>query len=338
MVLAVGLMLFAASDPDALSESAKAAALQKRYDEAAALWNRALAVSPQHFPSLFNFAYMRYTQSRYAEAEPLLARATRVQPQDFNTRYLLGATMIQLGKREAGLREWRAALLLQPSNLKLIQIMALEYGNGQYFRESCDLARRALALRQDDPDIHLIGIKACQDAGDAGAFDMARRAVELFPNSARANFEYGFQLRKKGRTSQSALFLQKAMEADPSYEEPFFFYGEMLLSEDRYEEAAKYLAKALEIRPDYTAACVSLSKALTGAQKDEDAIRQLTTCIRMSPGHPQPHLLLAQIYFRLGNEQKAQAEKEISLRLRRSNPSTMESPQARPFPVPERPH
>jgi len=67
--------------------------------------------------------------------------------------------------------------------------------------------------------------------------------------------------------------------------------------------------------------------------KWDDAIAELNETIRLDPKHPQPHLLLSQIYFRLGNEARAKNEKEISLRLRRENPAILEALQARPFPV-----
>ena len=47
---------------------------------------------------------------------------------------------------------------------------------------------------------------------------------------------------------------------------------------------------------------------------------------------PNPYLL-SQIYFRMRDEMKAKTEKEISLRLRRENPTILEAAQGRPFPA-----
>jgi tetratricopeptide (TPR) repeat protein len=320
------LLAAAQADPGALADTAKNLALEKRYDEAAALWQQALKTAPDHWPSLFNLAYMYFSLSDFARAEPLLARAANVRPADFNTHYLLGSTLVRLGKREQGLREWRTALELQPGNVRLMQIMAVEYGNGAYFKEACDIARRALG----DLNAYLVAIKACEDARDPAALELARDAATKFPDSARANFEYGFQLQRHGRTEDSLPYLRKAMAADPAYEEPFFFYGDLLLKEGKYADAIGYLQAALKNRPDYVAACVSLGKALLGLEKLADAASQLERC---DPKHPQPHLLLSQVYFRLGDEARARREKEISLRLRRENPTAMEATQIRPFPT-----
>ena len=64
-----------------------------------------------------------------------------------------------------------------------------------------------------------------------------------------------------------------------------------------------------------------------------EAIAELNETVALDPKHPQPHLLLSQIYFRMGDEAKAKAEKEISLRLRRENPTILEAVQGRPFPA-----
>jgi tetratricopeptide (TPR) repeat protein len=320
--------------PDALSEAAKALAVEKRYEQAAALWKRALESDPGHFPSLFNLGLMYHSLARYAEAEPLLSRAARVQPREFNTRYVRGSTLLRLARREDALRQWRAALDLQPANTRLMQVVAVEYGNGAYFREACDLARRALGLADRDPNVWFIAIKACYDARDPVALELARQAAGKFPDSARANFEYGFQLQKIGQTGLSRPYLEKAMKADPSYEEPFFFYGDLLLKEDHFAGAEGPLRTALRNRPDYVAACMSLARALMGLQKFAEAVQEIEGCIRANPKHPQPHLLLSQLYYRLGDEQRARTEKETSVRLRRANPELMESPQVRPFPSP----
>jgi hypothetical protein len=65
----------------------------------------------------------------------------------------------------------------------------------------------------------------------------------------------------------------------------------------------------------------------------KSAVAELDACAKASPTHPQPHLLLSQVFFRMGDEQRSRAEKELSYLLRRENPTLMEAPQSRPFPA-----
>ena len=128
-------------------------------------------------------------------------------------------------------------------------------------------------------------------------------------------------------------YLEKAMKLDAAYEEPHFFLGDLLLLEDRTEEAVQQLRRALELKPDYMAACTSLAKGLMSLRKNEEARAELERCAARVPDHPQPHLILSQVFYRLGDEERAKVEKELSMKLRRANPRLMEAPQARAFPA-----
>jgi tetratricopeptide (TPR) repeat protein len=326
------LLLFLAQDPEALSARALEMAQQRRFVEAEKLWRQALDADPRLFSAAFNLGFFYYSQQQHEKARPYLERAVASQPKDFNARYVLGATLAQLGRGDDALRKWREALAIRPDHLKLLQLMAIEYGKGRYFREAAAAAERALALNSDDQNLYLIAIKSHQDAADhAAALKIAGRMVGKFPESARANFEYGFELHRAGRLAESLPYLEKAMRAAETYEEPFFFYGEVLLKEGRAGEAIPYLRRAIERRRDYMAALVALGRALMRLARYDEARTELLRAIEIDPTHPQPRLLLAQLYFRLGEEELATREKEISLELRRKHPEAMESPQSRPF-------
>ena len=333
-LLILWLAFLQADDPAALSDRALELAAQKRTDEAAELWQKALAISPDYFPALFNLGFLHFSRKDYRQAEPLLLKAVRANPKDFNARYIAGAAFVGLQKREAGLRQWRAALEINPRHVKLMLIMAVEYNAGRYFREAAAVAERALDLERNDPAIYFLAIKAYQDAGDhPSALKVATTLAERFPDLPRANFEYGYELHKAGRSDRALPYLKKAMQGNPDHEEPPLFCGEILVKQGKREEAIPYLRRATELQRDYIPAWVALGRALMGLKRYEDASRELRTAIEIDPRHPQPHLLLSQVHFRLGNEEAATKEKDLSLRLRRENPEAMEAPVGRPFPA-----
>ncbi len=333
LLLALLLGFGQAEGPEWLSQQALELAQQNRLKEAEGLWKQALELDPEFFPALFNLGRLCHSQARFAEARSYLRRAAQARPRDFSSRYLLGAALARLGQSEEALRQWRAALALEPANVKLMQIMAVEYGKGRYFQEAAAIALRALDLSREDPNSYFLAIKACQDAGDHDtALKVAGQAVGKFPELARANFEYGFELHRAGQPQKALPYLKKAMQAAPDYEEPFLFYGEALVKEGRYEEALPYLRRAIELRRDYMAAWMALGRALMGLRRYREAAQEMRRAAEIDPDHPQPHLLLSQIYFRLGDEEAARKEKELSLKFRRENPTAMEAPQGRAFP------
>lgn len=329
LVLAV---MPAGNEAAALSDQAQKLAEGKQFGAAEKLWKSAIAADAKYFPALFNLGYFYYSQERYTEAVPVLERAAENNRHDFNSRYLLGASLSRLNRTDAALRAWRAAQQLKPEQVKLLSLMVVEYGKGRYFNEAADTARQALKLSPSDEKIYYLAIKALDDAGNSSeAQEVAKSAVDRFPQSSRANFESGFHLSKSGNTDEAAKFLRRAMELDPKYEEPPYFLGELLFDLGKADQALPLLRKSIENRPDYVPARVLLSRALMKLERWDEAITELQHTIRMDPTHPQPHLLLSQILFRRGDEPLAKQERDLSLKLRRQKPETVEALQSRPF-------
>jgi tetratricopeptide (TPR) repeat protein len=321
-----------AQTPAELSDRAKLLASERRFDEAERLWRQALALDPNYFPALFNLGYMFVSSARPGESRQWLEGAVRVQPKDFNARYLLGQVLHSAGDRDAALRQWRAALKIRPDHSKLMQVMIVEYEKGLYYAEAQTLALRALELNSGVLDFYLLAIHACQNARDlAAGLTIARRAAAQFPDSARAQFEYGFHLQRDGQIAEAVDVLKRAMELAPSYEEPFYFYGDLLVTQGRDEFAVPYLRRAIAARSDYLPPRLSLARALMHQEKWQESVAELEAAIRIDPAHPEPHLLLSRVYFSLGDEERAAREKTISLRLRRENPHALEAAQGRPF-------
>jgi tetratricopeptide (TPR) repeat protein len=214
-----------------------------------------------------------------------------------------------------------------------MQIMAVEYAKGRYFREAAAVAERALSVKGDDVSIWLLAIKSWQDAGDhRSALRLSQQMISRFPDNPRAAFEHGYELYHAGRREEAMPFIQKSMAASPPWEEPFFFMGDILLKDNRAEQAVPVLRKALELRPDYSAAALALGRALIALGRDKEAEQELLRAVQADPRNAQPHLLLSQLYFRRGDEAAAAREKALSQKLRSENPGALEGAQSRPFP------
>ena len=319
-------------DVESLSSRALELAQERRFEEAEQLWKRAIQISPKLYSATYNLGYMYHSQRQYAKAEPYLMQAVAIRPNEFAPRYLLGMLLSQSGRSQEALEQWRAALGLRPNDLKLMQVMIVEYGKGRFFEEAAGLAERALAAGPAHPALYLAIIKAYQDKNDhRTALRIAGQMIQKFPNVARANFEYAYELDRAGRSDEALAFLKAAINADPNYEEPFFLHGEILSRASRWEEAIPAFRRAIELKHDYTAARVALGRALMNIGRYNEAESELLRAVSIVPDHPQPHLLLSQVYFRCGKEDLAAREKELSMRLRRNKPELMEAPQGRPF-------
>lgn len=332
----IGLFAVAAlmmqSPAGALAEQALAAAQRGDTDSAATLWTQAIAKDPKHFASLFNLGVLLHRQKRQQEAAPLLDRAVAIEP-GYQVQLMRGSNFQQLGRREDAIRAWKAALVYQPQNVKLMQVLSVEYSGGRYFHEAASMARQALRVAPAEQNLYFLAIKAYQDAGDlTAAAELAAEAALRFPKSARAQFEHGYYLQKQGSTESGMVFLRQAMELDGEYEEPFFFYGDLLVKQGKWEAALEPLRKSIAIRPEYSPARVALARALMNLEQLPAAVKELEQAALLDPKNAQPWVMLSQLYFRMGDEDKARVAKETSLKLRRENPAVLEAAQARPFP------
>jgi tetratricopeptide (TPR) repeat protein len=104
-------------DPAALNEAATRLVQEQNGAAAERAWKQAVEVSPEFFPATFNLGFFYFSRSRFDEAEPLLAKAARLEARNFRARYVHGLTLVKLGRLEAGLMEYRAALEIQPKNI-----------------------------------------------------------------------------------------------------------------------------------------------------------------------------------------------------------------------------
>ena len=298
---------------DELAEQGRELAAAGRTEEAAKLWRKALVTVPSHFPSLFNLGFLAWQQNRDGAAAEWLERAARAQPGDFNALYLAGSAWSRQGKSTEAIVWWRKALTVQPGNSKLRKTMAAEFSRAKLFREVVEVSEGSL----DSEAMLLMVIAARRALGEAHqAALLVNRALDRFPDSARVQFEAGYDLHRAGLWQRSIPYFDRAIALDPAYEEPHYYRGDALLRQDGFEEAARSFGEAIRIRPAYTLARVGLARAYLATGKAALAGETLEEAARLDPKNPQPAALLAQVYFRLGELAKAQAAKLLAQRLR----------------------
>jgi tetratricopeptide (TPR) repeat protein len=127
-----------------------------------------------------------------------------------------------------------------------------------------------------------------------------RKALELDPEDARANYNLGLNLAGDGRLDEAIPYFQKAVEGDPKFAEAYNDLGVALMQSGKVEEAIRHFQKAAELVPDYGNAYNNLGAALLRGGRIDEAILQFQKAVELTPDLPGVHNNLGIALLRKG--------------------------------------
>jgi len=267
-----------------------------------------------------------FTNRRYAEAERYLKQAVRQQPRSFDAHFLYGAALVELDRSDEAIPELEQAHRLNPAHADAMKLLAVQYMMHRDYAKAIALLR---PVAVPDEETYLLLIESHQASGDsARSFAAAQRAVERFPKSAQLHCWIGFQLQFSGRYEEARKHLEEAIRLAPDYPATYYVLGDVLLKELKYEAAAPYFEKAIQFLPEDVDAWIGLSQAWLGLDNLPKAIAALEDAARAVPQDSRIHLNLSRLFFRMGDQAKAEQEAARSIQLREKEGAAAELPAA----------
>lgn len=279
---------------------------------AQAALEQCLKTDPAQYDALSGLGFIHYSEGRFEPARDLLRRAAKQRPRSFQTRFLLGATLVQLNDPEGAITELEQAHALNRAHADASKLLASQYVRTQRYSKAI-----ALLSASEDEESMLLLIEAKQSSGDsASAFALAEKAAARFPQSAQVVAWLGFQLQFAGRYPEARARLEQATRLDPSLPAPLQILGDVYLKEENFTEAAKWLRQAAKKMPDDPEVLLALSRALLEQEDVAGALAALEQAARAAPRDARVHLQLSRLYFRQGDEVRAKEAAERSVQLR----------------------
>lgn len=141
-----------------------------------------------------------------------------------------------------------------------------------------------------------------------GHFDEAlvqiRRALEIDPLSLAINKDLGLILSFSGQWQKAIEQFKKTLELDPNFVPVYELIASTCEVDGRYEEAVEYWLKAHTLNGMDAPRLAALRGAYATAGW-KGFWRQELRYLKMDQQHPPSLLILAQIYLRLGEREKA---------------------------------
>jgi predicted O-linked N-acetylglucosamine transferase (SPINDLY family) len=208
--------LTADSSAQGLHQQGLAAQAQGRHQDAAVLYEQALALAPQAHETLLQLGIVRILLGQHAAAAQALAQALVLKPDSAFTHYNLGNAQHFQGDQPAALASYQQAVTLDPSfadahhNLGFVQgLLGLREQAVRSFEAAVRCAPRAA---NSWFSLGITRISLGQADAALAAYD---RALQVDPTHARAHLNRGTLLQNLGRLEPALLSFEAARRHDP---------------------------------------------------------------------------------------------------------------------------
>jgi tetratricopeptide (TPR) repeat protein len=273
-----------------------------RLDEALASYDRALAMRPDYAEALFNRGVTLQELKRFEEALASYDRAIALQPDQpdaFNNR---GNALRQLKRFDEALASYDQALALTPDYFDALNNRGVTLHELKRFPEALASYDRALALRPDhagalnNRGITLHELKRFDEA--LASYD---RALAFRPNQAEAFSNRGNVLRQLKQFDEALASYDQAIALKPDYFDALNNRGVTLHELNRFPEALASYDRALALRPDHLPALTNRGFALHQLRQLDEALVCYDNALALNPSHANGHFYKAQLLLLKGD-------------------------------------
>jgi tetratricopeptide (TPR) repeat protein len=224
----------------------------KRFDEALASYDRALALRPNFVEALYNRGNLLRELKRFDEALASYDRALALRPNFIEALQNRGHALEQLKRFEEALASYDRALALRPNFVEALFNRGNALRQLKRFEEALASYDPALALRPEHAE-------ALSNRGlifhELKRFDEALasydRALALRPNFVEARYNRGVTLTELKRFDEALASHDRVLAERPDFIEALQHQGHTLEQLKRFDEALASYDRALAERPDH---------------------------------------------------------------------------------------
>jgi len=294
--------------------------LKNRPEQAAALFEGALALSPDDVPSLVWLGTMRLVAGDADGAEAPLAKALALQPREPAALYQAGR--VALAKRDYRLAIDRlsAALAIQPQASGIHYPLSLAYrGAGDAKNADAHLALRGSVdaapadplmeevsrLLQNATAFEVRGADALAERRWPDAVAALRQALALAPDNAFTHLNLGTALFQTADANGALAQFHEAVRLSPGLAKAHYGIGIVTEAAGRDADALAAFAAAVNADPAALEARLSLADALRRNGRDAEALPQYAAVIQAEPSASSAHFGAAMALVHLGRYAEA---------------------------------
>ena len=214
------------------------------------------------------------------EAEELAVALCRAYPNHPFARKVLGAVLLQTGRKS----------------------------------EAVEVNRTVVALAPQDADAHSnLGNTLKAEGRFEEAEGSYAKAIALQPDFADAYYNFGVMLKDLGRLDEAMMRYKQAIAVKPDYADAHYNLGIILYDLDSLDEAVASFTKAIFAKPNFVEAHRNLGATLQKLGRFEEAESSYNQAIALKPDHVEALFNLGLILNELGRLDEAEASNKKAI-------------------------
>ena len=287
-----------------------------RIEEAAKLFERAVAQTPDDPAAHINYGTALRDLGRHVSALRSYERALAIQPEHVAAHYNRGVSLQLLRRYGEALESYDRTLALEPGHA------AAWNGRGEILRalgrleEALASYARALASEPGHAEAHNNRGIALQELGRfEEALASYERALVLLPDSAEALNNRGAALHALERFEEALTSYRRALASRPDYAQALNNLGVTLHELERHDDALASFDRAIALLPDLVDAHDNRGVTLRALRRLEDASASHRRALEIEPRHVKAQVNQGAVLCDLGRHREALACYERALAL-----------------------
>ena len=339
----------APSNPEPYAHLGLLAARENRFDEAIALYGKALKIDPTTPGLRTNLALAEFKAGKLKEAAAdfaIVVKQPNLPPaEQQRARILLGMAHYGLGEYKAAIEPLREAAKLDPSNLPMRLSLAQSCLWTRQLDCVLDTYKEILLINPDSAEADMLAGEALDEKGDnAGAVAQFQAAVKADPKLPNVHFGLAYLLWAQKRYEEAIPEFGAELANDSTHAQSLLYLGDTYVQLEQYDKARESLEHSLKLSDKEPLVHLDLGIVYQETGDRDAAVAELMKTIELAPDEVNAHFRLARLYQAMGRKDEAKAEfakasslnkkadKALYERISEANAKPSQTPAATPTP------
>lgn len=286
-------------------------AAEKQYRSAQFELEKANALQPETFETLYNLGQAYLRGGDLKKAELVLTRCLTMKPESPEALYLLAQAYADQTRSVDALELLVRAHKLAPENTDIIFLLARVSMTQNYFEDAIPLLESGIAKAPRRADLHAALGESYFMSGKADlAIEEFKRLVEIDP-SARSFAFIGLSYRHLGRFDEARKYFAEGLKRDPRNASCLFNMGYIEGRQGNQAKAEELFQQALRANPEFSDALFELANLRVAAKQYAEAAVLLRKYVRISRDPAAGYYKLAMVERNLKQFDAAQRDLKV---------------------------